>query len=263
MDYTNIPTGLKINSQIPLDVKGYVLNEATLAYLGVDDNLAFTYHDQIEIFCLEEKTLYVWREVQEGEENTGLISLDFTYPLNLPNTYGINYSGKTYNFFQKVYITPENIEEYVEVIEGPAGPQGPPGIPGQSGVTILDEGYSTSVTGAGTNSDPYEVNLENLQKVINTFPYTLTSEDDKYTIFVDNGISDVVINVPTGLINNFSVVFVQKGSGEVTIQQSGVATLLYPSTTLENKIKGQYYWVMVEKELSTNNYYLMGSLKVL
>ena len=76
-DFSNIPTGLKINSQIPLDIKGYALNEATLAYLGVDNNLAFTYHDGIEILCLNEKTLYKWREVQPGEENTGLIPLDF------------------------------------------------------------------------------------------------------------------------------------------------------------------------------------------
>jgi hypothetical protein len=57
-------------------------------------------------------------------------------------------------------------------------------------------------------------------------------------------------------------VFIQKGTGEVTIQSSGTATLLYP-TDLENKIKYQYYWAMVEKEMATDVYYLMGSLKVL
>ena len=114
MDYSNIPTGLKITSQIPLNSKEWVQNEATLAYLGVDDNLAFTYHDQIEIFCLAEKTLYIWREVQPGEENTGLIPLDFTYPLGLPNVYGINYSGKKYNFFlikyRRIYFSIVNEE---------------------------------------------------------------------------------------------------------------------------------------------------------
>ncbi len=73
MDYSNIPTGLKITTQIPLNVKEFCKDESTLAYLGVDDNLAFTYHDGIEILCLNEKTLYKWREVQSGEENTGLI----------------------------------------------------------------------------------------------------------------------------------------------------------------------------------------------
>jgi hypothetical protein len=125
----------------------------------------------------------------------------------------------------------------------------------------IENGYSTSVEGDGSTLTPYKVNLENLQKTINTFPYTLTSEDDKYTIFVDNGASNVVINVPNGLVNNFTAAFIQKGTGDVTIQQSGSATLLYPSTTLQNIIKGQYYWAMVEKEIATNNYYLMGSLK--
>ena len=116
MDYSNIPTGLKITSQIPLNSKEWVKDEATLAYLGVDDNLAFTYHDQLEVFCLAEKKLYIWREVQEGEENTGLIPLDFTYPNGLSDTFGINYSGKTYNFFLIEYITSENINENINNI---------------------------------------------------------------------------------------------------------------------------------------------------
>ena len=62
------------------------------------------------------------------------------------------------------------------------------------------------------------------------------------------------------LIDNFSIVFIQEGKGTVTIQQSGTATLLYPSITLQNIIKGQYYWAMVEKKLATNTYYLLGSL---
>ena len=102
--------------------------------------------------------------------------------------------------------------------------------------------------------------FENSQKTINTFPYTLVDSDDKYTIFIDNGASNVVINVPDGLIDNFSAVFIQEGTGSVTIQQSGTATLLYPSTTLQNIIKGQHYWAMVEKKLTTNTYYLLGSL---
>ena len=115
MDYSNIPTGLKITSQIPLNVKEWCKNEATLAYLGVDNNLAFTYHDGIEILCIEEKTIYKWREVQAGEENTGLVPLDFTYPTGLSDVYGINYSGKTYNFFLVEYITVENINENINI----------------------------------------------------------------------------------------------------------------------------------------------------
>jgi len=114
-DFSNIPTGLKITSQIPLDVKGYALNEATLSYLGVDDNLAYTYHEGITILCIEEKTIWQWREVLPGEENTGLIPLDFTYPLSLDTVYGIDYSGRTFNFFELKYINIYNINESVNV----------------------------------------------------------------------------------------------------------------------------------------------------
>jgi hypothetical protein len=97
-DYNNIPAGLRLSTQIPLDVKSYIANEATLAYLGAANNLAYTYVDGMEIYCVAEKTKWVWREVEVGEENTGLVPLDFTYPAN-SITFGINYSSKKYNFF--------------------------------------------------------------------------------------------------------------------------------------------------------------------
>ena len=120
MDYSNIPTGLKINSQIPLDVKGYALNEATLAYLGVGDNLAFTYHEGLRVVCIEERKVYEWREVGLGEENTGLVAVDFTYPSDLPEVYGIDYSGRAFNFFLVNQITPETLEDYVLEIDLPS-----------------------------------------------------------------------------------------------------------------------------------------------
>ena len=119
---------------------------------------------------------------------------------------------------------------------------------------------NNSTISLSPSTDELSLEVNNLQKTINTFPYTLVDSDDKYTIFIDNGVSNVVINVPDGLIDNFSTVFIQEGTGTVTIQQSGTATLLYPSTTLQNIIKGQYYWAMVEKKLATNTYYLLGSL---
>lgn len=126
-------------------------------------------------------------------------------------------------------------------------------------IVTLQNGVTTTVNGDGVII-PYSVEVENLQKTINTFPYTLTNSDDKYTLFVVNGVDDIVINVPDSLVDNFSVVLIQEGTGSVTIQQSGTATLLYPSTTLQNIVKGQYFWAMVEKKLSTNTYYLLGSL---
>lgn len=129
-------------------------------------------------------------------------------------------------------------------------------------IVELQDGTTTEVNGNGVTT-PYSVEIVNLQKTISSFPYTLQSTDDKYTIFIQNAGSNVVINVPNGLVDNFSAVFIQEGTGEVAIQQSGSATLLYPSTTLQNAIKGQYFWAMVEKKLNTNTYYLLGSLKTI
>ncbi len=114
-NFNNIPTGLKITTQIPLNVKEFCKDEDTLAYLGVDDNLAFTYHDQLEVLCLAEKSIYIWREVQVGEENTGLVPLDFTYPTGLSNVYDINYSGKKYNFFLKEYVTIDTLQDLIKI----------------------------------------------------------------------------------------------------------------------------------------------------
>lgn len=112
-----------------------------------------------------------------------------------------------------------------------------------------------------SSSNEIDFKINNLQKTINTFPYTLTSADDKYTIFLENGVIDVSVLVPNGLSNNFSCIFIQKGTSIVTISSTGSANLLYPTTYLENKIKGQYFWAMVEKDTTTNDYYLLGSLK--
>lgn len=113
------------------------------------------------------------------------------------------------------------------------------------------------------NSNDINLEMTNLQKTIGAFPYTLTSADDKYTIFIENGVTDVTIYVPDGLVDNFSCIFIQKGTSNVTIEAMGGATLYYPSTTLQNQIKGQFFWAMIEKEIDQDDYYLLGSLKAI
>lgn len=95
-DYSNIPLGLKITTQIPLDVKSYVTNEATLKDLGSGNNLAFTYYKGAIFYCVEEGTRYQWREVVGAE--AGLMASNYTYPPNVV-AFGITYSNKAYNFF--------------------------------------------------------------------------------------------------------------------------------------------------------------------
>jgi hypothetical protein len=134
-------------------------------------------------------------------------------------------------------------------------------IKGEDGVSVVANGLSISVTGTGTEADPYTPNLVNLQKTVSSFPYTLTSGDDKYTIFIDNEDSNVAINIPTGLVSNFTASFIQVGTGDASINNNVGVNLEHPST-LQNIIKGQYYGVMLEKEIATENYYLIGGLKL-
>lgn len=98
-DYNNVIKGYRVQTQIPLNVKKYVANENTLKNLGTSNNLAFTYEQGLRVYCIAEQSIYVWREVQKGEENTGLLDSDFTYPEDLPIIFGINYSNKIFNFF--------------------------------------------------------------------------------------------------------------------------------------------------------------------
>ena len=92
----DIPTGLRVPAQIPLDAKEYKLSEADLANLGPSNNLAYTYFKGMTAYCAQEQTRWEWREKGVGE--VGLIVVDFVYPAGLV-IFGINYSNKIYNFF--------------------------------------------------------------------------------------------------------------------------------------------------------------------
>ena len=192
MDYSNIPTGLKITTQIPLNVKEFCKDEDTLAYLGVDDNLAFTYHDQLEVLCLAEKSIYIWREVQVGEENTGLVPLDFTYPLNLPETYGINYSGKKYNFFLTEYITVENINENINIINVGEGLEVYKGYNTTSNEhefrTVVTENLGTGksfLKDIQQNTDELKVRV----KTLVSDNLTITEDEENNTIKINSPVS--------------------------------------------------------------------------
>lgn len=259
-DFSNIPTGLKITSQIPLDVKKYVKDEATLAYLGVDDNLAFTYHDQLEVLCLAEKTLYIWREVQEGEENTGLVPLDFTYPNSLSEAYGIDYSGKKYNFFLKEYLTSEDILELIQIKNVGIGFEIYKGFNENTNKHEIKSFVSTSGNiKIEDNIDVLNLNIFNNQKIIDEFPYTLAETDDKQTLFIDNGSGNVTIEIPDILSNNFCCTIIQEGTGDVTVTATD---LKYPSSS-QNILKEQNSWGLIEKKLGTTTYFLIGNLKAI
>ena len=124
---TPIPTGLVINSQIPLDNKLYFLNEASLSNLGELDNFAFIYYKGMVAYCAQEDTSYKWKEIQEAEE--GLLNNNFIYPDNWIKE-GIDYSNRAYNF--------------VAVTSGTE--------------TKISAGTNVTITGNGTDATPYIIN---------------------------------------------------------------------------------------------------------
>lgn len=92
----NIPTGLLVPAQVPLDAKLYIADEASLMNLGIASNLAYTYYEGMIVYCVAEKRRYEWREGAVGE--VGLLPTGFTYPSPLVVN-GIDYSNRTFNFF--------------------------------------------------------------------------------------------------------------------------------------------------------------------
>lgn len=91
----DIPVGLRVPAQVPLDDKTYKINEAALQDLGVDNTLAYTYHKGLRVLCIEERTIYEWKEMEVGD--VGLLPSDFVYPNGVVE-YGVDYSNKAYNF---------------------------------------------------------------------------------------------------------------------------------------------------------------------
>lgn len=160
-DFSNIPTGLNITTQIPLNVKTYCLSESLLSNLGTNDNLAFTYHDGLIVFCVEERTSYEWREVQTGEENTGLVTDDFTYPSNII-CFGIDYSNKTFNFFRKDFAYTTDVKEITSIDNSVTIDETSStidlSVPIYDGSeTKINAGTNIVKTGLGTTASPYVI----------------------------------------------------------------------------------------------------------
>lgn len=114
---------------------------------------------------------------------------------------------------------------------------------------------------AGTNGLDY---TSNLQKTI-THPidftgnnYTITNADNNYSILVANGITNVNITIPTGLMPKIQVGFIQTGTGEITFVPSGTTI----KTPVGLKIKGINYNAYIEKIGTSTDFHLLGNLKI-
>jgi hypothetical protein len=104
----DIPTGLRVPSQVPLDSKAFSLNQTILSNLGVNNNLAFTYFEGLEVTCIQERTKWEWKEVEPGD--TLLIGSSFTYPSNWI-VEGIDYSNRIFNFVKVETIVPPPVDQ--------------------------------------------------------------------------------------------------------------------------------------------------------
>ena len=129
----DVPKGFNVPKQVRLDSVTGVQNELTLKNLGPGNNLAFKYYEGVKVYCKDEKKEYIWRQVVGSE--TGLLTTHFVYP-TYPPIDGIDYSGKSFNFF----LVTNN------------------GTPANGSETKINSGTNTIVTGLGTIASPYVIN---------------------------------------------------------------------------------------------------------
>ena len=160
----DVPKGFNVPKQVRLDSITGIQNEETLKNLGPGNSLAFKYYEGLKIYCKDEKTEYVWREVIGVE--TGLLDAHFIYPTYSPID-GINYSGKSFNFF-KVIVNSESADGSETkltagsniTINGIGTTANPYNISSTSEIseTYINEGSNINITGSGIISDPYIIN---------------------------------------------------------------------------------------------------------
>lgn len=163
----DVPKGFNVPKQVRLDSITGIQNEITLKNLGSGNNLAFKYYEGLKVYCKDEKTEYVWREVVGIE--TGLLDVHFTYP-TYPPVDGIDYSGKSFNFFEiaNSNITPPDGSETKLIkganvtITGTGTTLDPYEIAADSQISqiYINEGYNINITGNGTQLTPYIINAD-------------------------------------------------------------------------------------------------------
>ena len=100
------------------------------------------------------------------------------------------------------------------------------------------------------------IGTSNLQKII-VSDYIIKSDDNNYVIIINNGANNVTITIPAGLKASMNVGFIQAGTGKVTFVGNGVTLNSYNNLTA---IKGQFCNAFIEKQLTDEIFYLLGTL---
>ena len=112
-NYRNIPVGFSIPNQTPLDRRTVVQNEATLKDQTTISIRAMQYHKAMKFICIAENTAYEWLPKIEGKQ--GLLTYDWVYPTNMPVVDNIDYNNQIYNLYKIEYLTPENINDLIQI----------------------------------------------------------------------------------------------------------------------------------------------------
>jgi len=107
--------GIRVSTQLPLDVKTHKASQAVLADLGENNNLAYTYYKGMLAYCVAERTEWEWREPLTPTE-IGLLPSNFTYPSGLIVA-GIDYSDAEYNFFPKFVLSPTELQRTIDTLD--------------------------------------------------------------------------------------------------------------------------------------------------
>lgn len=138
-------------------------------------------------------------------------------------------------------------------IKGDKGDKGDQGIQGIQGV-------------AGDKGDTGQNYVSNLQKTI-VYPtdftgnnYIVTNADNNYSIFIENGVNNVNLVFPAGLMDKIQVGFLQKGTGDVTAVESGTTIEYLPG--LGKKMNGINSNAYIEHYGSSNIIQWIGNIKL-
>ena len=117
---------------------------------------------------------------------------------------------------------------------------------------------SITTSGITVSSDSNEVDLHVWGQKTITTDYTVLVVDDRKTIFINAGVSDVTITIPSGLPAEFSQAYVQLETGTVTFVESGTTIL-----GIKDKIRVQYNQGWLEKSpVGSETYALLGNVEV-
>ena len=281
----DVPKGFNVPKQVRLDSITGIQNEETLKDLGSGNNLAFKYYEGLKVYCKDEKTEYIWREVVGVE--TGLLDIHFVYPTYYPVD-GIDYSGKSFNFFQiqnSNIQPPDGSETKLTqgsniTITGIGTILNPYNISATSEISnvYIEDGNNINITGIGTGINPYIINADltdlGITKTINNEVIAsgqslsiINNETTGKVLTTKEYVQSIIPNTPDGSetkLNSGSDISIT-GSGTISNPyiinsiSNGGAVYINPGGNIEIIGNGTITNPYVISSVDTNTTYLAGA----